>query len=108
MALHNTLFGRSVRVIGGIPSDAGPQLVISQVFLKGTSPSRLLVDEYLRAQGFLRIKDVKGYFRREDSVALFDAHQRNFVLTENVPVPFDLITIHVTDPAFRAALDYWT
>jgi hypothetical protein len=91
MALHNDLFGDDVHVLGVVQDGDWFCLVISQPFLRGPRPSAERVESFLREQGFLRIGSELAYFRPADSLALFDSHPGNFVLTGNLPVPFDVI-----------------
>lgn len=91
MALHNELFGRSVEFLGLVRQKGGLSFVISQIFLVGGKPSIPQIASFMSGQGFRRLGDENAYYRAEDHLAVFDAHARNFVLTEGVPVPFDVI-----------------
>lgn len=59
------------------------------------------------SKGFRKLGAANAYYRAEDHLAVFDAHARNFVLTEDVPVPFDVIPQHVSD-RMEATLALWT
>ncbi len=95
LALHNALFGRSVRVLGVVCDPARRlSIVISQVFLHGTLPREAEVRRFMHGAGFAALGAEPAYFRAYDRVAAFDAHTANFVRTRGETVPFDVITFH--------------
>jgi hypothetical protein len=56
--------------------------------------------------GFRKLGDENAYFRESDHLAVFDAHARNFVLVDGIPVPFDVIPQYVSE-RFEALLGLW-
>ena len=103
LALHNELFGRSVEFLGLVRWKDSWSMVISQIFLRGAKPTIAQIQSYMAANGFRKLGDENAYFRAQDSISVFDAHSRNFVLTEGVPVPFDVLPQRV-DPRTAAML----
>lgn len=92
IALHNELFGRSMEFLGLVRHRGRLSMVTSQIFLRGDKPSIPQIERFMAENGFLRLKkDENAYFRVSDHLAVFDAHARNFVLTDGVPVPFDVL-----------------
>ena len=106
LALHNEQFGQSVEFIGLVRQRGGLSLVISQIFLRGSKPSIPQIAEFMASKGFRKLGAANAYFRPEDHLAVFDAHARNLVLTENVPVPFDVIPQSVSG-RMEATLRLW-
>ena len=106
LALHNQLFGRSVEFLGLVRWKGFWSMVISQIFLRGTKPSLAQIQSYMEANGFHKLGDENAYFRVEDSIAVFDAHSRNFVFTDGVPVPFDVLPQRVGTTT-AAMLSLW-
>lgn len=106
MALHNELFGRSVEFLGLVRQRNGLSMVISQIFLRGEKPGIPQIEAFMADDGFRKLKGENIYFRSDDCLAVFDAHTRNFVLTEGVPVPFDVIPQHVSG-RMEALLALW-
>ncbi len=106
LALHNEQFGRSVEFLGLVRQKGGLSLVISQIFLRGSKPSIPQISAFMSGQGFRKLGDANAYYRAEDHLAVFDAHARNFVLTEGVPVPFDVIP-QIASGRMEATLALW-
>lgn len=96
LALHDELFGRSVRVLGVVRDDGSKlSMVISQVFLHGMRPTDAEVRLFLTSDGFRQLGFEPAYYRSRDRMAVFDAHSANFVRTGGHIVPFDAITLRV-------------
>lgn len=106
LALYNELFGDDVEFIGLVRQRGGLSLVISQIFLTGGKPSIPQIASFMSGQGFRKLGDVNAYYRAEDRLAVFDAHARNFVLTEGIPVPFDVIP-QIVSGRMEATLTLW-
>ncbi len=52
------------------------------------------IDAWFASQGFVKITD-SAYYRAEDNLGVFDAHDKNLVRAdEDVLVPFDVIPCH--------------
>ncbi len=106
LALHNELFGRSVEFLGLVQSRGGYSLVTSQIFLRGSKPTVDDIARLMAAYDFQKLRGENAYFRPNDRLAVFDAHARNYVLTDGVPVPFDVIPQHVSG-RMEALLSLW-
>lgn len=106
LALHNDLFGRSVEFVGLVRHKGGWSFVVSQIFLKGVKPSIPQISAFMGEHGFQKLGEENAYYRAADHLAVFDAHARNFVLADSVPVPFDVIPQHVSG-RFEALLAMW-
>jgi Serine/Threonine/Tyrosine Kinase found in polyvalent proteins len=96
LALHNAIFGDDMLFLGLVRQAKGWSLVTSQVFLRGEKPSIVQIEAFMRENGFRKLGDENAYFRQHDSLAIFDAHARNFVLVDGIPVPFDVLPQHVS------------
>ncbi len=106
LALHNELFGRSMRFHGLLRQEKGWSFVVSQIFLRGEKPSIAQIAAFMAENGFRKLGDENAYFRQSDHLAVFDAHARNFVLVDGIPVPFDVIPQYVSG-RFEALLGLW-
>ena len=106
LALHNELFGDDVEFLGLVRWKSGWSMVISQIFLRGSKPSIPQIAAYLADHGFRKLEGENAYFRATDGIAVFDAHARNYVLIEGVPVPFDVLPQKVA-PRMEALLKIW-
>jgi len=71
---------------------------------KITYPSQF--EKFMAGNGFRKLGDENAYFREVDHLAVFDAHARNFVLTDDVPVPFDVLRQRVSE-RLQALLSLW-
>ena len=54
------------------------------------------IDAYFAAQGFTKITTA-AYYRQEDNLGIFDAHDKNLFRAGNTLIPFDVIPCHPTD-----------
>jgi hypothetical protein len=77
--------------------------VTFQIFLRGEKPDVAYIKAVMASYGFRKLGDENANFREADSLVVFDAHTRNYVLTEGVAVPFDVIPQIVTG-RFKALL----
>lgn len=104
--LHNRLFGKSVEFLGLIRWKGSLSFVTSQIFLRGKKPTVPEIRAMMLGYGFRKLGDENAYYRDDDHLAVFDAHTRNFVLTDGVPVPFDVIP-QIVSGRFKALLSLW-
>ena len=51
------------------------------------------IDVWFASLGFLKITD-SAYYRAEDNLGVFDAHDKNLVRTDDILIPFDVIPCH--------------
>lgn len=82
----NTLEG--VIVDPGTPGDIA--IVISQPRFDLVPVTTAEIDVWFTAQGFAKVTDA-AYYRAEDNLGIFDAHDKNLVRAGEVLVPFDVI-----------------
>jgi len=61
------------------------------------------IDAWFAALGFVKITD-SAYYRREDNLGVFDAHDKNLVRAGDDLVPFDVIPCH-PDGGFLAFIE---
>lgn len=106
LALHNELFGDDMCFHGLMRQEKGWSFVTSQIFLRGEKPSITQIAAFMAENGFRKLGDENAYFRESDHLAVFDAHARNFVLVDGIPVPFDVIPQYVSG-RFEALLGLW-
>ena len=106
LTLHNELFGDDMSFLGLVRQEKGWSLVSSQIFLRGEKPSIAQIAAFMAENGFRKLCDENAYFRQSDHLAVFDAHARNFVLVDGIPVPFDVIPQYVSG-RFEALLGLW-
>ena len=71
------------------------QPVLRNQIPKPTSPPTE-IDAYFAAQGFTKITNA-AYYRQEDNLGIFDAHDKNLFRAGNTLIPFDVIPCHPTD-----------
>lgn len=77
-----------VIVEAGAPGDIA--IVTSQPRFDLVPVTTAEIDAWFAAQGFAKITDA-AYYRAEDNLGIFDAHDKNLVRAGDVLVPFDVI-----------------
>jgi len=106
LELQNLLFGRSTEFLGLVEHKDRWSFVISQIFLKGERATIDQIAAHMANTGFRRLDGENAYFRASDHLAVFDAHARNFVLTDGIPVPFDVIP-QIVSGRMESLLGLW-
>ena len=106
LALHNAVFADDVEFLGLVKHKDRWSFVISQIFLKGQRPTNDQIAAHMSETGFRRLDRENAYYREQDHLAVFDAHARNFVLTDDIPVPFDVIP-QIVSGRMDALLGIW-
>ena len=92
LLLQNALFGPINRLEGICAQGNEVSVVISQPcfdLLQVTQPE---IDRFFLSGGFEKIA-AAAYYRREDNIAVFDAHDKNVTSDGTNFVPFDVIPI---------------
>lgn len=76
----------------GIIDQHGQDLVIvtSQPYFEPIHATTAEIDTWFAALGFEKVTD-SAYYRREDNLGVFDAHDKNLVHAAETLVPFDVI-----------------
>ncbi|MEX2579938.1 MAG: hypothetical protein WD342_12845 [Verrucomicrobiales bacterium] len=65
-------------------------IVTSQPRFEINPVSEREIDDWFARQGFQRVTS-SGYYRRDDNLAVFDAHDRNLIRSSHTLIPFDVI-----------------
>ena len=97
-SLHNTLFGEITKISAVYESPEGEiSLFIQQVPLVGELPDTSHISDFMKAFGFTPVEGKRfAWVSKSLQVAIFDARPANFVLINDTPIPFDLITVPLT------------
>lgn len=90
---HNDLFGDDIELENMVIHEGVPCLATSQSFIKGTAPTEDEVRTMMLELDFLKSPRGDAYYRREDNMAVWDAHAGNFVKSGGVVVPIDVICL---------------
>lgn len=83
------------RLEGVIVQDSDLAICISQPRLELIAVTQPEIDDWFLAQGF-QIITTAAYYRREDNLGVFDAHDKNVVRSLVAPavlIPFDVIPV---------------
>jgi hypothetical protein len=97
-ARHNLLFGAITEVLGIVEARGGPQMVIAQRALRGSTPTQATVIAWLHARSYEPVEGLRHvYTSPVEGMALFDARPANFVQIQDTPVPFDLIPMQLQE-----------
>ena len=92
--LHNQLVPGLNRLEGILwQADGDMAIVTSQPRFDIVPVTEAEVDEWLSAQGFRKITQ-SAYYREEDNLGVFDAHDRHVIRAGELLVPFDVIPCH--------------
>ena len=65
-------------------------IVISQPRFDLVAVTQDEIDEWFASQGFQRVT-AAGYYREEDNLGVFDAHDKNVIRAGDILIPFDVI-----------------
>ena len=90
LTLQNELFGQINRLEGFVISDKVITAVTSQPSYRLEPMTQSQIDEWFVGQRFVPITTA-AYYRAEDNVAVFDAHDKNVAWNGSAVVPFDVI-----------------
>lgn len=91
LALHNVLVP-GLNCLEGVLSqvDGDLAIVTSQPRFDKVPVTQSEIDGWFASQGFRRVTSC-GYYREEDNLGVFDAHDRNVLRAVDTLVPFDVI-----------------
>lgn len=100
LQLFNLTFGEDIEIEGVIAEPGKEAIVISQLFNVGGAATPAQVEEFMAGLGFVPVPGVSAgkaksisYFRARDSVAVFDTHGQNFLISGSEIVPIDGLII---------------
>jgi hypothetical protein len=81
--------------IEGIIDQPGDEMAIvtSQPRFEIVPVTALEIDAWFASQGFSKVAEA-AYYRAEDNLGIFDAHEKNLVRAGELLVPFDVIPCH--------------
>jgi hypothetical protein len=104
LRLFNLTFRDDIEIEGVIAEPGKEAIVISQRFIEGDAATTAQVEAFMAGRGFAPVPGVsagKGksvsYFRVSDSVAVFDTHGQNFLISGSEIVPVDGLIIVASD-----------
>lgn len=96
----NRFLGDHVRLRGVVESEFGVRVVISQPFIKGTHPRKATIARDLRRRGFFPVPGFvvgaevdSSFYHPEERIGIFDAATDNFILSQGIPVPVDVVIL---------------
>jgi len=92
LILQNQLFGRINKLEGVCVQGNEITIVTSQPYFDLIQVSQAQIDAWFAAQRFVKIAS-SAYYRAEDNVAIFDAHDKNVTWDGEDFIPFDVIPI---------------
>ena len=97
-SLHNKLFGAITKVSGILEmADGDISILIHQEPLLGELPDESQIADFMKLYGFSPLTGKRfAWVSRSLEVAIFDARPANFVLVDGTPIPFDLITLPIS------------
>ena len=94
LALQNKLVPEINRLDGVILSPDGEMAIVtSQPAFDIVPVSQSEIDAWFESLGFRKITTA-AYYREEDNLGIFDAHDKNLVRAGDTLVPFDVIPCH--------------
>jgi hypothetical protein len=97
-SLHNKLFGAITKVSGILETaDSDISILIHQEPLIGELPDERQIADFMKLYEFSPLPGKRfAWLGRSLKVAIFDARPANFVLVDGMPIPFDLITLPIS------------
>jgi len=73
-----------------VQSDGDLSIVTSQPRFDIVPVTSSEIDEWFATQGLAKVTDA-AYYRAEDNLGIFDAHDKNLVRAGDILIPFDVI-----------------
>ena len=100
----NRLLGDNAKLRGVAETDEGVQIVISHPFIEGPYPEKSDIIIELRKRGFVMVpkffigsESDSSFYHEEERIGIFDATCDNFILSQNIPIPVDVVIVAVSD-----------
>ena len=98
--LANRFLGDAVELEAVVETEQGVQVVVSQPFISGRYPSKPQIARTLGTMGFLKVRGLSvgaergsSFYNPDARLAIFDAATDNFILSEGLAVPVDVIAL---------------
>jgi hypothetical protein len=108
----NRLLGDNAKLRGVSETDEGVQVVISHPFIEGPYPQKPDIIDELRRRGFNRVPQFfigsesdSSFYHEEKRIGIFDATCDNFILSQGVPIPVDVVIVAVGETLRRQLLN---
>ena len=97
-SLHNKLFGAITKVSGILETANGDiSILIHQQPLVGELPDERQIADFMKLYEFSPLPGIRfAWIGRSSPVVIFDARPANFVLVDGTAIPFDLITLPIS------------
>lgn len=96
----NLFLGDRVQLRGIVKTKWGVRIVISQPFVEGRYPNKTTISKDLVGRGFrplpgfvLGAEMESSFYHPDERIGLFDAATDNFILSQGVPVPVDVVIL---------------
>lgn len=98
----NRLLGDNATLRGVSETDEGVQVVISHQFIEGSYPEKRDIISELRKRGFILVSGFcigsesdSSFYNDDQRIGIFDATCDNFILSQGVPIPVDVVIVEV-------------
>ena len=98
----NRLLGDNATLRGVSETDEGVQVVISHPFIEGPYPEKRDIISELRKRGFILVpgfcigsESDSSFYNDDQRIGIFDATCDNFILSQGVPIPVDVVIVEV-------------
>ena len=100
----NRLLGDNAILRGVSETDEGVQVVISHPFIEGPYPEKRDIIGDLSERGFSLVprffigsESDSSFYNEDQGIGIFDATCDNFILSQGVPIPVDVVIVVVGD-----------
>jgi len=100
----NRLLGDNAKLRGVSETDQGVQIVISHPFIAGHYPEKNAIKTELLKHGFVMVPRFfigseadSSFYHDGWRIGIFDATCDNFILSQGVPIPVDVVIVAVGD-----------
>jgi hypothetical protein len=100
----NRLLGDNAAIRGVSITDEGVQVVISHPFIEGPYPEKSDIIDELRRRGFAMVprfsigsESDSSFYNDDQRIGIFDATCDNFILSQGIPIPVDVVILVVGD-----------
>ncbi len=104
LRLFNLTFRDSIEFEGVIDAPGEEAIVTSQRFINGEAATSAEVERFMIERGFVAVPGVvagrgnsMSYFRSHDSLAVFDTHGQNFLISGSRLLPIDALIVYADE-----------
>jgi hypothetical protein len=85
------IFGMETRLEALIIQNGEMRIATSQPFVKGRAPSEKEIQRMMQDFDFRKSPHGQAFYRAADNMVVWDAHAGNFLVSESIVVPLDVI-----------------